>query len=146
MVDLFALEPKLESQGSCLVALQATQWINGMLQNGVGVVFGHLLNFHTTFGRSDKHLATSSPVVGDRQVILLGDVNRLGHQEFFNLKPFRSGLGRNHPIAQHEVGGLLSLVCGFHQLDEARFAAASRVHLGLDDDQWPSGGEHRLGG
>ena len=96
--------------------LQHTQWINGMFVEWRRGCLRHSAHFHTTFGRSEA-LATSSPVVGDRQVILLGDVNRLGHQEPLT-KPFRPGLGRNHPIAQHEVGGLLSLVCGFHQLDE----------------------------
>ena len=87
-----------------------------------------------------------SPVVRHRQVVLLGNVDGFGHQQFLDFKAFRTGLGRHHAIAQHEVGGFLSLVLGLHQLDEASLSTATGMHLGLDHDQLASGRKYRLSG
>src|SRR5437763_7416341 len=93
----------------------------------LGTLDGELLDLHAAFGRRHRQEGAVRAVQQEGEVVLLGDVRGLGHQH----------AARDVALDVQAENGLcllFGLIRRLGELDAARLAAATGLHLGLDDD------------
>lgn len=94
-------------------------------QQRFGFRRGDVLDVHAAFGRRHGQERAAGAVEQEADVVLLGDLARLGDE---------------HPVhgvpldvhAEDVVGGLLGVIGRAHDADAAGLAPAAGLHLGLD--------------
>ena len=103
------------------------------LDNSVGLLFRDDLDLDASLARDHDYGASLGAVDDDGCVILALDVHSFRHQELVDLQPFRSGLRRDHTIAEHEGSSFADLISRLAKLDEPSLPPAAGEDLGLDD-------------
>ena len=111
----------------------------------LGRLVRHVLDAHPAFGRNHECDAAARPVDQQREIVLAGDVDPVGHVEPIDLLARGAGLHRDQRVAEHLAGVGLDLVERLRQPDpafgvgaellELALAAPAGVDLRLDDVQ-----------
>ena len=121
------------------VGLQAEQRVDELADDLFRGVVGDVLDAHAAFGRRHDHRTAGRAVHQDREVVLVGDVDRFGDHHLADELAFLAGLHRDEGFVEHLAGELRGLLGRFDQVDpaleavlEVTLAAATRVDLGLD--------------
>jgi hypothetical protein len=133
------------------VRLEAHEGVEGELDDLVGRLVGDFFDLDAALGAGDEDIAAGGAVGGDGEVELggavgfaevgeadlgaLGDVDACGDEEAVDLKAFGAGLGGDHLVGEHELGGFGGGFGGLDELDESGLAAAAGEDLGLDDGE-----------
>jgi hypothetical protein len=118
-----------------LVGLEAHEGVDGLLEDGVGVFLGDLLDLDAALGGGDEDVAPGVAVGGDGEVVLVGDVDAGGDEELGDVEALGAGLGETILLESMKRGGVGGVGGGVDELDEAGLAAAAGVDLGLDDGE-----------
>ena len=108
------------------------------------VLLRNNLDLNATFGARDDGRGAATAVDGDGEVVLL--LNRLsgGNEKLADDQSLGASLVGDHLVGEHEARGVLRVLQVGHELDEARLAAATRMHLCLDHDFLDPGVEEFL--
>jgi hypothetical protein len=69
------LRPRSKAMRACLVGLEAHEGVDGLLEDGVGVGLGDLLDLDAALGGGDEDVAAGVAVGGDGEVVLVVDVD-----------------------------------------------------------------------
>ena len=99
----------------------------------VGLLGRDLFDLHAAGSRGNDHDALGGAVHDERQIDLLGDVDRFLDVEARHELAGGTGLVRRQLLAEHGFRGALDLVVGRADLDAAGLAAGARMDLRLDD-------------
>ncbi len=122
-----APEADLEGQLAGRVVRQAQQRVGVLVDDGLGVVHGDLLDLDAALGGADEHQAPGGAIEQDREVVLLDDLRGRPDEH----APDRQALD----LEGQDLGrDLLGLVGRGGELHAAGLAAAADQDLGLDHD------------
>ena len=135
-----------------MVGHHADRRINGFLDDFFRTFRRDFLDVHPALGARHHYRPRRGAVEQHREVKLLFDVRRDGHQQLADQPPFRSGLFCHQHIAQHRFGFGVNVLARAAQLDaalkailESALATSARVNLGLYHDERRASGKKPLG-
>src|SRR5690606_26633797 len=118
--------------------VDADERVDGDTSQRLGPLDRELLDLHAALDAAHREVAALGAVEEDREVVLLGDRGTLGDHHAVD--------GVALDVHAEDLGGpLAGLLGGAGDLDAARLAAATGLHLGLDDDHAAVGGEQLAG-
>src|SRR5699024_4546316 len=101
--------------------------VDGDAGEGLGALDGELLDLHAALDGAHGQVVAVRTVQQQREVVLLGDVRAGGDHDAVH--------GVALDVHAEDLGGLLlRLLGGLGDLHAAGLAAATGLHLGLDDD------------
>ena len=129
---MLRLQAELERDFPRLKGLEAHARIDVLLQNGIRIFGGDLLDVHSPRGRCHEHRFAFGPVHQNAKVKFLLDGQRLFNEQPPHDATLRSGLMRYQLHAQHlgrKFAGFVHRLGNFHA---AAFTAASGVNLRFD--------------
>ena len=130
--DLRPFQP----QGKCQLARLIRSHSGGFdvfPQNRVGILFRHLLDFHTARSGHHDHGLAFGAVHQNRKIQFAVDGQGLFNEQPPHYAAFGSGLVRDQRHAENLPGQLAGFLGGLGNLDAAALAAASGVNLRFDD-------------
>jgi len=126
-----SFEAERKRKTACLEGAQANGGIDERLLNLLGRFFRYGFDLDATLGGDHDGIHGRLPVEGHSDVVLLGNINRIGDQERAYLLALRTGLVR-HEIHPQDIFGVgAHLVNALGQLHAATLASAPGVDLGF---------------
>ena len=138
--NLLGVEPEPEAQARGPGRPPADAGDDGLFEDLLGVLGGHLLDVHAALGRGHDRDAAGGAVEGHAEVELVLDVQALLDEQALHLLALGAGLVRDQLHAEIALHGLLRRRrVALAHLDAAALAAAAGVDLRLDDDDLAAG-------
>ena len=134
-LHLRGLEAQREGDLAGLEGLHADGGFHADLDDRFGLLRRDLLDLHAALRRGNDHHALGLPVQHEAQIELLGDGDPAFDIETAHDLAGGAGLVRDQLLAQQVVSGFHHLVFRATELDATSLAAATSVHLRLDDPQ-----------
>ena len=132
LADLLGGQPQREAQLAALVGLQVLHVVHMQRLDRIRILDRGGLDLDAAIAGGDEGDRLGRAIHQHRQVELLGDVGRRGHQHRIHRQRDAGRLVGFHPGAEHALGVLTHFVEGLGVLDATGLATATGMDLRLD--------------